>query len=873
MDSDSSGAESSSSSDTLLVKKQRLQQGGSLVKKVLTMSTSVSLDACEACESAIRGDQSSVACAGPCCRKFHSDCLPSDGGMNKPWTCIDCRSHSHRCFACQPLLGPAPMKLVPATDATPVACRAAGCGKFYHITCVKKLSLTRVLDDNGFICPLHTCAKCEGSHAASTHAIQCMRCPKAYHTSCVPSTGVQRLPGTARVVCLAHLKATTTIGDEPRRPRMSISSVDSANDGVSDGSETEWPKSREDKRTKKTDKKKKKKKKLKKEKKRARSSDEADVPPPPSAQPPPPPIDVPVKPPVKVQLNITIPETPITADESVVLKETKKRPSSTRQSALDESIDEVDEPEEAKWVQCDSCRKWRTVPQHLDLDAMPEKWYCKMNHWAKAYASCDVPEEVIEPKKKKQKLDHVATPPVVHSAATVVTDKDKKPSKKEQRASTSQSTSASSSATTTSVMPSSSKQQTKDVKWVQCDNVNCGKWRVVAQAIDEASLPSKWFCHLNTWAPELAYCHAENPPEVDSVLMNKKTPKPKRATKDSARSPRSTIVLATDVASVEAALPTEEAPAAAVPLPTPVPVASTKTSIGEKKQKVKKAVLEWAQCEKCNKWRKLPHHVKSSTLPDKWYCSMNHWNIALASCNVPEEADNDPFMDHVVDPRQGWYGAVSGRTKRGKLSYRELLYGGNGHFRKTYTEESSTLSFEYEGKTFYRDDQYRKSSMYQPREPPEFPSDAKPAVVSPTAPALTSDEMVACQQEILRVLHDVHASYSTLDIVLALNSDGAATIYSYPMVQSCLQTMLTSGLIESATEDAIVKVTMPLQISTYASAYYVTGENNHDVRSWDERRPHAHVKYRRKLVSRPPLKLAKPWKQKGFAGFSATPSH
>ncbi|KAF0774365.1 hypothetical protein AaE_001935 [Aphanomyces astaci] len=32
-------------------------------------------------------------------------------------------------------------------------------------------------------------------------------------------------------------------------------------------------------------------------------------------------------------------------------------------------------------------------------------WYCIMNDWDVRYASCDVPEEVVEPKAKKAKLN------------------------------------------------------------------------------------------------------------------------------------------------------------------------------------------------------------------------------------------------------------------------------------------------------------------------------------------------------------------------------------------------------------------------------------------------------------------------------------
>lgn len=32
------------------------------------------------------------------------------------------------------------------------------------------------------------------------------------------------------------------------------------------------------------------------------------------------------------------------------------------------------------WVQCDSCLKWRRLPDGFDCSRLPEKWFCNMNH-------------------------------------------------------------------------------------------------------------------------------------------------------------------------------------------------------------------------------------------------------------------------------------------------------------------------------------------------------------------------------------------------------------------------------------------------------------------------------------------------------------
>ena len=49
----------------------------------------------------------------------------------------------------------------------------------------------------------------------------------------------------------------------------------------------------------------------------------------------------------------------------------------------------------ANWVQCENpdCLKWRKVPWHVDVDALPEKFYCSDNKWNPTANSCDSPED------------------------------------------------------------------------------------------------------------------------------------------------------------------------------------------------------------------------------------------------------------------------------------------------------------------------------------------------------------------------------------------------------------------------------------------------------------------------------------------------
>ncbi|KAG5104616.1 hypothetical protein JHK82_041586 [Glycine max] len=56
------------------------------------------------------------------------------------------------------------------------------------------------------------------------------------------------------------------------------------------------------------------------------------------------------------------------------------------------------------------------------------------------------------------------------------------------------------------------------------------------------------------------------------------------------------------------------------------PTIFTSDSVGEK--------IQWAQCEDCFKWRKLP---ASALLPSKWTCSDNSWDPERSSCSAAQE--------------------------------------------------------------------------------------------------------------------------------------------------------------------------------------------------------------------------------------------
>lgn len=63
----------------------------------------------------------------------------------------------------------------------------------------------------------------------------------------------------------------------------------------------------------------------------------------------------------------------------------------------------------ANWVQCENptCLKWRKLPWHVDIDLLPEKFYCKDNIWTTGKRSCDVPEDQWDMSDAPVKFDTV----------------------------------------------------------------------------------------------------------------------------------------------------------------------------------------------------------------------------------------------------------------------------------------------------------------------------------------------------------------------------------------------------------------------------------------------------------------------------------
>ena len=74
--------------------------------------------------------------------------------------------------------------------------------------------------------------------------------------------------------------------------------------------------------------------------------------------------------------------------------ENRRSPSTTACGTSSVADNEAGAQEkEVQWVQCERCKKWRTLPDDVSAASLPEQWYCSMNTWDPKYSSCYAKQE------------------------------------------------------------------------------------------------------------------------------------------------------------------------------------------------------------------------------------------------------------------------------------------------------------------------------------------------------------------------------------------------------------------------------------------------------------------------------------------------
>ena len=249
-------------------------------------------------------------------------------------------------------------------------------------------------------------------------------------------------------------------------------------------------------------------------------------------------------------------------------------------------------------------------------------------------------------------------------------------------------------------MPTSTPRRRKNeasaasqLNWVQCDK--CSKWRSVAHHVNNEELPDEWFCSMNTWDFHLNNCDA--PEEEEPVQTTATLGRPRGSGRAGAaataeegqdgdetaegghrvegpraktggrgggrgrwrRNIEETVVDNGDEEGDDdftmggAQNRKRGYGAAGTPRPGSL---SRGTSAGTQNAtgSGEAAAENWAQCDKCRKWRKVPATVDVESLPKRWYCVYNTWNPSVARCSAKQEVDD-------VATTGGEAGAVGGR--------------------------------------------------------------------------------------------------------------------------------------------------------------------------------------------------------------------
>mmetsp|Transcript_31665 Transcript_31665/g.40598 ORF Transcript_31665/g.40598 Transcript_31665/m.40598 type:complete len:942 (-) Transcript_31665:111-2936(-) len=204
------------------------------------------------------------------------------------------------------------------------------------------------------------------------------------------------------------------------------------------------------------------------------------------------------------------------------------------------------EVQEFQWVQCDACTKWRRVPNSVDLELLPEKWYCRMNKWDPNRASCAVPEDkeqdVHSPNPNSR--SPLPTRPSANAAPAgkggggdrsprrgygrdAVTPRAERGTSGNRQFKTPTATAQLVSGPGSGSSSGGGRPGKRVHQWVQCERQECKKWRKLPVGYDMDQLPDKWFCSMNDWDPLRASCYA--PEDTDDAAEEqevKKDPAP-----------------------------------------------------------------------------------------------------------------------------------------------------------------------------------------------------------------------------------------------------------------------------------------------------------------------------------------------------------
>lgn len=275
-----------------------------------------------------------------------------------------------------------------------------------------------------------------------------------------------------------------------------------------------------------------------------------------------------------------------------------------------------------QWVCCDGCGKWRKLPLHVNLDELPEQWFCSMNIWDTVQNHCDYPEPDNETKtvavSKKSNRDRSDSQ---HREA----DDDDDDDASDNDSHVSDNTSSKSYSVKRN-LTTETNEETAAASSYHLDGERGGR-------------SHKRTGGGNRWS-------------------NQKVKKAITIHRSEKHGNNGNLTVAEDVNDFDNEAETAAAAAVEEYERTGQPSSlSNKRRVGnasgarsgqQSSQRNQQqggfasavaATVNWVQCNKCKKWRKVPPSINMNDLSDVWFCIQNTWAPAYAKCNAREESD------------------------------------------------------------------------------------------------------------------------------------------------------------------------------------------------------------------------------------------
>ncbi|CAM9112323.1 unnamed protein product, partial [Scytosiphon promiscuus] len=187
------------------------------------------------------------------------------------------------------------------------------------------------------------------------------------------------------------------------------------------------------------------------------------------------------------------------------------------------------EPSEVQWVQCDTCKKWRRLPDFVDLDKLPAKWHCEMNSYDLARANCRAKEEEelkVRQQKRQQQQQRQQDDEDNDDDDDEESDEESQAKDVNLRrflkgwARRIRCAEKAKSKLAPSMSTRGKRKAPSQAQWVRCQN--CGKWRALLRCMDPSVFlghGQQFYCLMNTWQESLASCSAPQENQYDVEVL------------------------------------------------------------------------------------------------------------------------------------------------------------------------------------------------------------------------------------------------------------------------------------------------------------------------------------------------------------------